>query len=77
MHPVYYDQWAIANEWPNLGSFHPGGALFCLMDASTRFIPYTISMGNPPGDNLGRNGNVWVALNTMAGPPDETEINLP
>jgi hypothetical protein len=74
---VYYDQWAMNCDWPSAGSFHPGGALFCLMDASTRFVPNTISTGNPPGDNLGQNGNVWVALNTMAGGQQETTIELP
>jgi hypothetical protein len=77
MHPVYYDQWAMNCEWPSAGSFHPGGALFCLMDASTRFIAENINTGNPPGDNLGQFGNVWVAINTMGGGPQETAVVLP
>ena len=67
LHPVFYSQWAMNNNWPSAGSFHPGGAQFCLMDASVRFISETVSTGDPPGDNLGQNGNVWVALSSMFG----------
>ncbi|MBP88659.1 MAG: hypothetical protein CMJ64_18420 [Planctomycetaceae bacterium] len=70
MHPVFYDQWAMNCDWPSAGSFHPGGALFCLMDASVRFIPETIATGD--GNNLGQNGNVWGAINTMAGSEQAT-----
>lgn len=67
LHPVFYSQWTMNNNWPSAGSFHPGGAQFCLMDASVRFISETVATGDPPGDNLGRNGNVWVALSSMCG----------
>jgi prepilin-type N-terminal cleavage/methylation domain-containing protein len=82
LHPVYYSQWAMNCDWPSAGRWHPGGALFCFMDGSTRFISEGISTGNPPGDNLGQNGNVWVAINTMAGNSlrggtQETPIVLP
>lgn len=75
MHPVYYDQWAMNCDWPSAGSFHPGGAMFCMMDASTQFINHTISTGTNY-DNLGRNGNVWVSINTMAGGGNEAPIEF-
>ena len=76
LHPVFWTRWAMNNEWPSAGSFHPGGAQFCLMDASVRFIPETISLGSPPGNDLGQNGNIWVAICTMNGGGEST-ITLP
>jgi len=79
MHPVYYDQWAMNCDWPSAGSFHPDGAMFCLADASTQYIMETINIGEPLVNgyphNLARNGNVWGALNTMSGGPDEAPID--
>jgi len=63
--PSYYDHYAMNVEWPGAGSMHPGGAQFTLGDASTRFVPETIAIGNR--DNFGRNGNVWVAAHTYMG----------
>jgi len=65
LYPVYYDHYAMNNEWPGSGSTHPGGAQFTLADASVRFLPEKISTGN--GDNLGRFGNIWVAAHTYMG----------
>ena len=58
-YPTYRSAYAINNNWPGSGSFHPGGAMFCLMDASVSFIGETITMTM---DSTGRNGNVWGAL---------------
>ncbi len=79
MHPVYYDAWAMNCEWPSAGSFHPGGAMFCMADASTQFIQDTIGTGNGSNGriNLGMDGAVWVAINTMSGGVDEEPIELP
>ena len=74
LEPVFYSNWAMNCQWPSAGSFHVGGAQFCLMDASVRFISETISCGDPPGDDLGRNGNVWHAVNTMAGHRDQAMV---
>ncbi len=69
--PVYYDHYSMNVEWPGAGSVHPGGAQFCLVDASVRFIPETISTGQAASGganaNLGRNGNIWVAAHTYMG----------
>ena len=72
--PAYHSQYAINNNWPGSGSFHPGGAMYCLMDASVSFIGETITMNL---DSTGRNGNVWVALHTMSGHAPEAQVNLP
>lgn len=75
--PTYISQYAMNNEWYSAGSLHPGGAQFAMADASVKFIPHTISTGGEGGgvmDSLGRYGNVWHALHTIAGHRDETEI---
>jgi prepilin-type N-terminal cleavage/methylation domain-containing protein len=79
MHPVYYDAWAMNCEWPSAGSFHPAGAMFCMADASTQFIQDNIATGSGINDrlNLGMDGCVWVAINTMSGGRDEEPIVLP
>lgn len=71
MHPVYYDHYAMNVEWPGAGSAHPSGAMFCMADASVRFIAETIATGN--GNSLGAGGNVWVAAHTING---STQGNL-
>jgi hypothetical protein len=73
MTPVYYYQWAVNCDWPGPGSFHPGGAQFCLMDASVRFVAETIDTGT--GDTYGRYGNIWAAVHTMAGHQDQTQVS--
>mgnify|MGYP002528120846 CR=1 FL=1 len=69
--PVYYDHYSMNVNWPGAASMHPGGANFCISDASVRFIPQTISTGQAvrggADANLGRNGNVWVAAHTYMG----------
>ena len=63
--PIYLDHYAMNVEWPGAGSTHPAGAQFCMMDASVKFVAETVSVGTR--DNLGRNGNVWVAAHTYLG----------
>jgi prepilin-type N-terminal cleavage/methylation domain-containing protein len=69
--PVYYDHYSMNVEWPGAASLHPGGANFCISDASVRFVPETMSTGQAvrggANANLGRNGNVWVAVHTYMG----------
>ena len=74
MWPTYITQYGINNNWPGPGSFHPGGAMFCLMDASVSFIGETITMTTA---NTGRNGNVYMAMHTMSGHAPEAQVNLP
>lgn len=67
--PVYYWHHAMNNDWPGPGSLHPGGAQFALADASVRFIPETISVGQAAlggnDESTGQNGNVWAALHNI------------
>jgi prepilin-type N-terminal cleavage/methylation domain-containing protein len=67
MPPVYYDHYAPNVEWPGPGSKHPGGLQVTLADASTRFIPNTISTGTNQSGSNGANGNVWVSMHTIEG----------
>jgi prepilin-type N-terminal cleavage/methylation domain-containing protein len=74
--PTYYAHYSMNVEWPAPGSVHPGGAQYGLSDASVRFIPQTITVGNAP-TSYGTNGNVWFALQTIEGHPAETQVVLP
>jgi len=81
MTPVYYDHYAMNVEWPGAGSTHPGGAMYTLADASSRFIPNTISLGQARrgggNANLGLNGNIWIALHSIAGHRDAATVVFP
>jgi len=75
--PIYISTYAINNNWPGAGSLHPGGAQFVMADGTVHFLAQSISsggQGGPINDSLGRYGNVWHALNTVDGHPDETEL---
>lgn len=71
--PIYMTHRAInSTEWSSAHSLHPGGAQFGLCDGSVRFVAETVSTGN--WDALGRNGNVWQAMHTIQGSPDQTPV---
>ncbi len=81
MTPVFYTHWAPNTEWPSSGSFHPGGHQATLCDASVRFIPDTITNGlaSRGGNNatLGINGNMWIAIHTIAGHRNAAQVVWP
>jgi len=74
--PSYWVHYAIGREWPGPGSSHPGGAQFCMVDGSVKFISKNISTGGntlgAQGDAWGRYGNVYSALHYPAGIFDKT-----
>lgn len=78
--PIYNSHNSINVEWHGSGSAHPGGAQFALADGSVRFVAETVSnggVGGPPNDAEGEFGNVWVAINTIAGFSGEPQTGIP
>jgi prepilin-type N-terminal cleavage/methylation domain-containing protein len=77
MPPVYYMHYAPGVEWPGMGSDHPGGLQVTRCDASVTFVAETVAtggVGGPVGDYIGRYGNLWVAMHTITGPKDQTQV---
>ncbi|HEX5104103.1 MAG TPA: DUF1559 domain-containing protein [Pirellulaceae bacterium] len=72
--PIYVAHWGPNTEWPGPASHHPGGIQSLLVDGSVRFIPNSISQGNPAGDAYGRYGNIWVAAHYPNGIKREAGI---
>ncbi|QDS90922.1 hypothetical protein EC9_51400 [Rosistilla ulvae] len=64
--PTYRSRTGINADWRGAGSYHPGGALFTVADASVRFIAETIESSNMHSGQS-NNNNLWHAINTVAG----------
>ncbi|MDP7015840.1 MAG: DUF1559 domain-containing protein [Pirellulaceae bacterium] len=73
--PTYVSHYGVnSTGWPGASSSHPTGALFVVADGSVKFINEGIEMGGRGGrwrDAAGRWGNIWQAVNTVSGHPQE------
>ena len=76
--PVYHPHLAMNTDWTSAGSVHPGGAQFGLADGSVRFINETVETGGTGGargDAYGRWGNVWLAMHSIEGISNQTQVS--
>jgi prepilin-type N-terminal cleavage/methylation domain-containing protein len=73
--PTYISHVGVnSTSWGGASSSHPSGAQFVIGDGSVKFIRETVEMGGRGGgwrDSRGRFGNVWQAIHTVSGHPQE------